>query len=296
MTQPPCPLGRLGVWTWVDGFSIDETVDFARSLEGWGYGALWIPEALGRDPFALIGHLAGRTEHLVYATGIANVYARDAVTMNAIRRTLSEMLPARFVLGLGVSHAHLVTRIRGHEYLKPVPKMRDYLEAMDAALYQGPTPEHLAPVVIAALGPLMLKLAAHAAMGAHPYLVTPEHTRRARQILGEGPWLCPEQKVILTTDAAKARAVARAHLAVYLRAPNYQNSLRELGFEDADFSDGGSDRLVDALVAWGDEEALRRRIEEHWDAGADHVCIQPFDPEGNRRPHREALALLAPGG
>ncbi len=295
MGEPLASPGRLGVWTWLDGQRAGEIADFAWRLEGWGYSALWIPEAVGRDPFALIGFLAGKTEKLILATGIANIYARDPVTMKAIHKTLAEMLPARFILGLGVSHPHLVSNLRGHEWKKPVPKMRSYLEAIEKALYRGAEPEVEAPIVIAALRPLMMGLARDRARGAHPYLVTPEHTRRARQILGEGPWLCPEQMVILTTDAETARKVARANLQVYLRAPNYKNSLVELGFAEGDFEDGGSDRLVDALVAWGDEKALGQRLDEHWQAGADHVCIQPFRPDGKPGPDLQALEALAPG-
>ena len=185
--------GKLGVWTWVDGFSAKGAAEFAQQLESWGYSALWIPEAVGRDPFSMIGYLAAQTDKLVYATGIANIYARDAILFKAIRETCGEMLPGRFILGLGVSHPHLVAKLRGHEWEPPIRKMRETLEAIDDALYQGPTPEEAVPTVIAALRPKMLALAAEKARGAHPYLVTPEHTRRAREILGEGPWLCPEQ-------------------------------------------------------------------------------------------------------
>ena len=175
--------------------------------------------------------------------------------------------------------------------------MRSYLEALEGALYMGKEPEVQAPIVIAALRPLMTKLAGTAARGAHPYLVTPEHTKGARGILGEGPWLCPEQKVILTTDADAARAVGRANLKVYLRAPNYQNSLIELGFDESDWEDWqASDRLVDALIAWGDADTIRKRLQAHWDAGADHVCIQPFRADGVPGPDPEALAALAPNG
>jgi probable F420-dependent oxidoreductase len=287
--------GKLGVWTLIDPFSAPDAARFARQLEEWGYSVLWIPETVGRDPFTFLGWLAGQTGKLTFATGIANVYARDAVTLKAIWKTLSELLPRRFVLGLGVSHPHLVTKLRGHEWLPPVQKMRDTLDGLTNALYKGPEPAADAPVVIAALRPKMLELAREKARGAHPYLVTPEHTRRARQILGKGPWLCTEQMVVLTTDAKRAREVARANLQVYLRAPNYQNNLRELGYADDEMQNGGSDRLVDALVAWGDEAALRKRIEEHWDAGADHVCIQPFRTDGAMGPDVEALRQLAPG-
>jgi probable F420-dependent oxidoreductase len=288
--------GKLGVWTWLDAMSGPELAEFARKIEGWGYSALWVPEALGRDPFAILGYLAAQTEKLILATGIANIYARDAVTMNAIHKTVADLCEGRFILGLGVSHARLVTNVRGHEYGKPVATMRSYLEAMEGALYQARQPKEEAPIVLAALRPRMLALAAEKTRGAHPYFVPPEHTARAREILGEGPWLCPEQMVLRETDPAKARDIARKHMAIYMGLPNYQNNLKWLGFEDADFQKPGSDRLVDAIVAWGDEEAIRARIQAHWDAGADHVCIQPFRPDGQMGPDLALLEALSPSG
>jgi probable F420-dependent oxidoreductase len=288
-------IAPLGVWTWLDALPAAEAVAFARQLEAWGYSALWLPEAIGRDPFATIGYLAARTERLVFATGIANIYARDPMTMRAIRETLAELSGDRFVLGLGVSHAHLVTGVRGHAYTKPVATMRDYLDRMDKALYRGATPKEPAPLVLAALRPKMLELARERAAGAHPYFVPPEHTARAREILGRDAWLCPEQKVLRETEPSKARAVARAAMAIYLGLPNYQNSLRWLGYGDADFQNGGSDRLVDAIVAWGDEPAIAARVKAHLDAGADHVCVQPLDPGGAPRPDLRILEALAPG-
>jgi probable F420-dependent oxidoreductase len=289
-------LGKLGVWTWLDAMSGPELAEFARKIEDWGYSALWVPEAVGRDPFAILAYLAAETEKLILATGIANIYARDAVTMHAIHKTVADLCDGRFILGLGVSHGHLVSKVRGHEYGKPVATMRAYLEAMEGALYQAREPKEEAPIVLAALRPRMLALAAEKTRGAHPYFVPPEHTARAREILGEGPWLCPEQKVLLETDAAKARAVARKHMAIYMGLPNYQNNLKWLGFEDADFQKPGSDRLVDAIVAWGDEEAIQARIQAHWDAGADHVCIQPFRPDGEMGPDLRILEALSPSG
>ncbi len=290
-------IGRLGVWAALDGQSPDENVAFAQQLERWGYSALWIPEAVGLDPFSTLGYLAAHTEKLVLCTGIANLYARDPMTMKAIHKTMSQLAPGRFVLGIGVSHKHLVSNARGHEYKKPVPAMRDFLDAMEGAIYMARPPEEDAPIVLAALRPLMLKLAATRTRGAHPYFVTPEHTRRARERMGPDAWLCPEQKVILETDPGRARAAARNAMAIYLRAPNYQNNLRELGFEDADWADPAhaSDRLVDAIVAWGDEAALRERIAAHHDAGATHVCIQPIRPDGAMGIDRDVLEALAPG-
>jgi probable F420-dependent oxidoreductase len=249
---------------------------------------------VGRDPFATIAFLGARTTRLAFATGIANLYARDAMAMKAVAHTVGELCGGRFVLGIGVSHAHLVAGVRGHEYGKPLATMRAYLDAMEKALYRAIEPPAPVPIVLAALRPRMLTLAAERTQGAHPYFVPPEHTARAREILGKDRILAPEQKVLLCNDPAKARAVARANMRIYTSLPNYQNNLRWLGFSDADFDGGGSDRLVDAIVAWGDEDSIRRRIQAHFDAGADHVCIQPLHPEGKPVPHREVLDLLAP--
>jgi probable F420-dependent oxidoreductase len=287
-------LGRLGVWTWMDAFSAEEAAAFGRQVEDWGYGALWVPEAVGRDPMALCAHLVGSTTNLVLATGIANIYARDPMTMRAGRDTLAEMSGGRFLLGVGVSHAPMVSGLRGHEYAKPIATMRAYLEAMEKAIYLGPAPAQTPPVLVGALRPKMLELSAQSAQGAHPYNVTPEHTARAREILGNDALLCPEQKVLLETDASKARAIARENFGPYVTLPNYQNNLKWLGFEDSDFQDGGSDRLLDAVFAWGDERAIRERIQAHWDAGADHVCIQAIRSDGQQGPDRQLLELLAP--
>ena len=288
-------IGTLGVWTWLDTYPAERAAEFARRVEALGYGALWIPEAVGRDPFAFLGFLAARTERLVFATGIANIYARDAMTMQATRKTLGELSRGRFVLGIGVSHSHLVTGVRGHDYGKPVTTMRNYLEAMEKALYRGPEPEEEVPVVLAALRPRMLALAAERARGAHPYFVPPEHTARAREILGPDAWLCPEQMVLRVTDPSDARRLARQAMAIYAGLPNYQNNLKWLGFDESDWTGEISDRLVDAIVAWGDEEAIRARIRAHLDAGANHVAIQPLHREGRPEPDLELLEALAPG-
>jgi probable F420-dependent oxidoreductase len=287
-------IGRLGVWTHLDDTPAHEAAEFAQRVEAWGYSALWTPEAIGREPFCLLAYLAANTRTLLLATGIANIYARDAMTMRATQKTLAELSGGRLVLGLGVSHSHLVTGVRGHAYRKPVATMRAYLEAMEKALYRGPQPKEDAPILLAALRPKMLALAAEKARGAHPYFVPPEHTARAREILGRGPWLCPEQMVLLESNPSKAREIARRNIAIYTTLPNYQNNLRELGFADADFANHGSDRLVDAIVAWGDEKAIAARIQAHHDAGADHVCIQPFRPDGKPGPDLRLLEALAP--
>ena len=287
-------IGALGVWTWLDNLPATEAGEFAKRIEDWGYSALWVPEAVGRDPFVVLAHLATQTQKLVLATGIANIYARDPMTMRAAQLTLGEMAPGRIVLGLGVSHAHLVQKVRGHEYKAPVPAMREYLEAMEQALFAGLRPEEEPPILIGALREKMLRLSGKVARGAHPYFVSPEHTKFARGVIGPDAWLCPEQKVLLETDATRARTVARDAMKVYLGLPNYQNNLRNFGWGDADFEDGGSDGLVDSIVAWGDADALRERIAAHRDAGADHVCIQPLRADGGPGPDLETLEALAP--
>ncbi len=212
--------------------------------------------------------------------------------MTAGANGLAEAYPSRFVLGLGVSHPPQVAP-RGHSYGRPVATMRAYLDAMDSAEYTGPRPAEPFPRVLAALRPAMLELAAEKTDGAHPYLVPVEHTRRARSILGPGKLLATEQFVLLEPDPAEARARGRETVSWYLTLPNYANNLRWLGFADEDLAGGGSDRLVDALVAWGDEEAIRGRVREHLEAGADHVCVQPIGA-GDDRLGLDQLRRLAP--
>lgn len=286
-------LGKIGVWAGLDGMTAKEAAAFAQRIEAMGYSSLWIPEAVGRDPFSQIGYLAASTSKLIFATGIANIYARDPMLMNSIRKTVSELAPDRFILGLGVSHKHLVSNQRGHDYAKPLTTMRNYLEAMDKALFMGRLPEHEAPIVIGALRDKMLGLAATQANGAHPYNVTPDHTKHARKIMGPDALLCPEQMVLGVTDRDKAREIARKHLAIYLGLPNYQNSLKDFGFVDADFSDGGSDALVDALVSWGEPEKIAAQIQAHLDAGANQVCIQAFPADGSFGVDEALLESLA---
>lgn len=287
-------IGRLGCWTFLDTMSASDAVDFAHALEEWGYGALWIPEAVGRDPFALLSFLGAKTEKLVLATGIANIYARDAMSLRALQQTMAELSNGRFVLGLGVSHKPMVADLRGHDYAKPLSTMRRVLEAMQQALYVGPAPAQEAPIVIGALRPKMLALSAELAQGAHPYNVPPEHTARAREILGDGPMLCPDQKAILVKDASRARELGRQHLGTYLGLPNYRNNWRSLGFEDADFENGGSDRLIDAVFVWGDETTIAKRLQDHYDAGATHVCLQAIRSDGQMGPDRALLETFAP--
>jgi probable F420-dependent oxidoreductase len=269
---------------------MQETV---AELEEMGYGAVWYGEALGREALTKATLLLAGTKRVVIATGIANIYARDPVTMAAAQKTLAEAYPNRFLLGLGVSHIPLVEGVRGHRYDKPVPTMRAYLDAMDKAPYQAAPPSSKPPRVLAALGPLMLKLAAERADGAHPYNTTPEHTAQARELLGPDPYLCPEQAVILEKDPAKARAMARKFLEIYLGLPNYTNNWLRLGFQETDLANGGSDRLIDAVVPWGDLKTVVSRIQEHHAAGADHVCIQVITDDSKTFPLREYRELAS---
>jgi probable F420-dependent oxidoreductase len=270
-------IGRVGIWTSaLEGQPASRARDAAQELESLGFPALWINETTGRDPFVLATMLLAVTASLKLVTGIANVYARDAVTMSGCQKTLAEAFPGRFLLGLGVSSPVLVERVRKHAYNKPLSYLKAYLTDMDAAPYSAVRPAEDPGRVLAALGPKMLELSAAQANGAHPYLTTPDHTRQARDIIGPDALLAPEQMVVFETDAGAARAIGRAALSFYLRAPGYLASLRRLGFTDDDWADpkSASDRLVDGVVAWGDIAAIQRRVAEHHDAGADHVCVQ----------------------
>jgi probable F420-dependent oxidoreductase len=286
-------LTNLGVWAATDGLSAAAAAAFAKRVEAWGYGALWIPEAFGREVFSASAWLLANTGRLVVASGIANIYARDSFAAAAAQKGLNEQSGDRFLLGLGVSHIPLVQGVRKHEYGKPVATMRAYLEGMSASIYKAVAPESPPQTVLAALGPKMLELAAELTDGAHPYNVSPEHTREARAILGPNKLLCVEQGAVLDTDATRARGLARRFLELYLTLPNYVNNWRRLGFTDTDFAGGGSDRLIDSIVVCGDETAIRKRIAEHWQAGADHVCVQAIGADG--QPDERLLALLAGG-
>jgi probable F420-dependent oxidoreductase len=290
-------LGRIGVW--IGAFAVAPAAEArpaAREIEELGYDTLWYPEGLGtRESFANGAVLLGATERIRVASGIANIWGRDAVSAANAARVLADAFDDRFLLGLGVSHPRQVDP-RGHRYEKPVARMSAYLDALDDDPFMSPdgTAVRRPPVprVLAALRPPMLRLAAEKALGAHTYLVPAEHTHRAREILGPDALLIAEQKVVLVTDPGEARARARAAIAWYLDTPNYLGNLRWLGFSDADFENGGSDGLVDALVAIGDEETILTRVQEHLEAGATQVAIQPLeedDPFG-----RETLRRLAP--
>jgi probable F420-dependent oxidoreductase len=294
LTKSSLKLGSVGIWTMqFEHHPAGKVREAASELEERGYGAIWFGEAAGREALTHAGLLLAATRRIVVATGIANIYARDPIAMASGQKTLAEAYPDRFVLGLGVSHVPLVEQLRGHQYDKPVPRMRAYLDAMDQARYNSVAPTSKPMRVLAALRPKMLELAAERADGALPYNVTPEHTARARKILGAGQYLCPEQAIVLETDPAKARKIGREFLELYLQLPNYTNNFLWLGFDENDFRNGGSDRLIDAIIAWGDVNAIRDRIREHHSAGADHVCIQVLTADRHTLPLREWCNLAS---
>jgi probable F420-dependent oxidoreductase len=272
-------LGRIGIWAFLDMLPAREAQAAAAEIEDLGFRALWIPEAIGREIFTSSALLLAGTKKLAIATGIANVWARDAIAMAGAQKTLCEAYPDRFLLGMGVSHAPLVDMVRGHQYAKPLTFMRSYLDAMDKAPFAAVEPPSAPRRVIAALHPKMLALAREKTWGSHPYFVTPEHTARARKVLGQDRLLAPEQAVLLETDPEKARRIARTHMAIYLNLPNYRRNVLTLGFTEADLDKGGSDRLVDGIVAWGDADRIRERVRAHRDAGADHVCLQALSED-----------------
>lgn len=286
-------LGRKGVFWFTDTLAPAQLIELVRWTEQLGYSTLWYPEALSYESFGLGGFLLANTQRLIVASGIANIYARDATATKQGQHTLSKLYGERFLLGLGVSHTLLVEDLRGHQYRRPLATMRAYLDAMGKAAANAPPLDEPPPIILAALGPRMTALAGERADGAFPYNVTPEHTASARAIIGPNKWLCVEQKVLLVTDSVKARGVARQTMAFYLTLSNYRNNWKRLGFNDEDFAGGGSDRFLDAMVAWGNETVIRRRIQDHFDAGASHVCIQPLHPDGQPLPDFDAMALLA---
>jgi probable F420-dependent oxidoreductase len=281
-------LGKLGVWYPIDRLDAAGIRRLLRTVEDLGYSTFWYPEALGYESLSIASFMLANTERLIIGSSIANIYARDPYTARRGLRTLSSLYNDRFILGLGVSHAPMVER-RGHAYDKPVPTMRRYLDA----LYENPSNTADWPLMIAALGPLMLKLAAERTAGALPYNVTPEHTREARVALGPDKLLVVEQKVCLETEATMARRLARRALDPYMAMTNYRNNWLRIGFTEADLADGGSDRFIDAMVLWGDAATIARGLAAHLQAGADQVCIQPVHAEGDSEARDRTLSALA---
>lgn len=288
--------GKLGVWAAVNTLSAVDCAAFAKDLERWDYSTLWIPDAVGSDPMVAASWVLAQTEQLNVATGVASIYARDPFAMVAARESLAEQSGNRFALGLGASHEMLVQDLRGHIYKKPLSTVADYLEKLAATPYFGKPPAEKPPTLIAALGPKMLALAAAKTDGVLTYNGTPEHTAQAREILGLKAVLCVEQMVVLERDPATARAIGRKTLCHSFGLPNYRNNFRRMGFSEEDFEHDGSDQLIDAIVAWGDETAIRARIQQHWDAGADHVCIQSLPRDGAKlsAADTQIFELLAP--
>ena len=285
----------LGVWCATNVLNAAELAELATEVERRGYDTLWYPESLSYESFAMAGYLLARTSRLQVASGIANIYARDAVTSAQGHDSLNRLYGGRFVLGLGVSHVVLVEGARGHDYKKPVTTMRSYLNAMAQAPIDATIKMQDRAIVLAALGPNMLKLSGAATKGAHPYCVTPEHTAQARDIMGPDAWLCVEQKIILSEDESVVRPIQRQQMSRYMALENYCNAWRRLGFTEADFSGDGSNRFLDAMVVWGNERRIRDCIEAHQRAGADQVILQAFRPDGGIGTDLKALDAFAPG-
>lgn len=271
-------IGRVGVWSPSWFWKGDDSGDAAAELEELGFGALWLGMAPG--DLDIVESLLRATSTLTLATGIVNVWTEPAGSTAAAYRRVAGRYPGRLLLGIGAGHKEMVERATGQQYVRPYEKVSAYLDELDAVAQAVPGADR----ALAALGPRMLGLAGTRTAGAHPFLVPVEHTRRARETLGDGPLLAPEQKVVLETDPDAARRVARTTLSHYLALPNYTNNLLRLGYTDDDVAGGGSDRLVDDLVARGDADAVRERIEQHHRAGADHVCLQLLsEQEGHPR-------------
>jgi probable F420-dependent oxidoreductase len=286
-------IGQVGIWSFELRYGDAGKIRAAAAeLESLGYTALWVPGGIGGAVFDECENLLAATERVPVATGILNLWMHSIQETCDGHARMTAAYPDRFLLGIGVSHAALIDGDEPGKYAKPLAVTRTYLDEIDATTPTVPKSER----VLAALGPKMLELSRDRSAGAHPYLVPPEHTEFARDILGSNVLLAPEQHVVLETDPGKARALARSSLALYLTLPNYVNNWRRFGFTEGDVSGAGSDRLVDALVAWGDEAAIARRVRQHLDAGADHVCVQVASDTQGEMPlgawRRLAPALL----
>jgi probable F420-dependent oxidoreductase len=288
-------LGKVGVWSFaLQRMPAADAGAAVRAFEDAGYPSVWFPESVGsKEVFAHSALLLGASTKAVIAPGIASIYARDPMAMAGGAKALAEAYPGRYVLGIGVSHAPSV-QTRGGSYGKPIETMTAYLDAMDAASYAGPEPGEPVPLVLAALGPKMLELAASRADGAHPYFVPVEHTPIARAAIGNECCLAVEMTAVLSTDPATARRIGRGFARHYLALPNYANNLRRLGWADEDIASDGSDRMIDAVVAWGDVDAIVARARAHLDAGADHVCVQ-LRADSSADPVVEGFRELASG-
>ncbi len=269
-------LGRLGVWNPNDRLSPPELIRLLKVSEDLGYAALWYPEAVGYEALSSASFMLAHSTALKIGSSIANIYARDAFTARRGLIGINRMYGDRFVLGLGVSHAPMV-EARGHGYARPVPAMRDYLDRMQ----QDEPGAGGWQVMLAALGPVMMRLAFERSMGALPANSNPEHTRRAAAVMPPGKHLAVAQKFIFEADAGRARAIGRRELAPYLAMPNYVSHWQRLGYTPTELESGGADRFIDAMVNWGTVEQVKQQVRAHFDAGATHVCIRPVHPEGD---------------
>ena len=281
-------LGRLGVWNPNDRLTPAELVRLLATAEDLGYCALWYPEAVGYEALSSASFMLAHSKRLHIGSSIASTYARDAFTARRGLLGLRAMYDDRFILGLGVSHAPMV-EARGHGYDRPVPAMRAYLDR----LYGDEADAADWPVMLAALGPVMMKLAFARSQGALPVNVTPEHTRRAAAIMPAGKHLAVAQKFLIETDPSRARMIGRAEIAMYLSMPNYRNHWLRLGFTEGELDNGGSDRLVDAMINWGSADDVKRQIRAHFDAGATHVCIRPVHANGDFAARDAMLRAMA---
>ena len=285
-------IGSVGIWQGVlDAHPASEVREVVAELDERGWPCLWIPETVSRDPFVSAAVVLGATEQMKVATGIASIWARDAMTTSNATKTLNEAYEGRFLLGLGVSHHTITEWVRKHDYSKPYSTMRQYLERMDKSMFKGVEPAEPPSRVLAALGPRMLELSAEMADGCHPYFVPVEHTAIAREAVGPDKIVAVEQMVVFETDPSTARDIARKHMKVYLGLPNYANNLKRLGYAE-DEIEAGADRVVDAIVAWGTMDDVLARVKAHQDAGASHVCIQVLQADPTAVP-RQAWSDLA---
>lgn len=267
-------LGTVGIWQGVlDAHPAAVVRDSMAELDEMGWPTMWIPETVSRDPFVAASIMLEATTRMNVATGIASIWARDAMTTANATKTLNEAYDGRFVLGLGASHHTITEWVRKHDYSKPLTRMREYLERMDASMFRGVEPAKPSTRVIAALGPKMLALGGELTDGVHPYFVPVEHTAVAREAVGPDKIVATEQMVVLESDAGRAREIARKHMAIYLGLPNYANNLMRFGYTESEITNA-DDRLVDAIVAWGSVDDVAARVQAHHDAGASHVCVQ----------------------
>lgn len=282
---------RPSIISYTDGFAVRELEQFARRIEELDYDSLWVTEFTGRDPYTTAAHLLARTERLTIATGIANVYSHDAIVAAQNRQTLAELSDDRFVLGLGVSHPPMAA-MHQLEWLPPLRKMREYLDTIEATRVDSPPATAPAPIWIAANGPKLLELVAQRADGANTYLLPPSHTKQAREILGPDKRLNLVLPCCLCEDPERARKISRRALSIYMPLPAYQKEWQKAGFDASDWADGGSDRLIDMIVAWGDESAIRARIDEYEAAGASHIAVSAYNADGPGMPWKllETLA------